>query len=81
MFKKLLVFFSRFALILTLILLFPVHLVQATTYFSDNFEDGDISDWTPTNNSCGSQWRINEKAGNKRLGIVISENCFTEIAP
>lgn len=81
MFKKILVFFSRFSLILTLILLFPVKPVQAITYFSDNFEDGDISDWTPTNNSCGSQWKINEKAGNKRLGIVISGNCFTEIAP
>src|SRR3990167_5513131 len=53
----------------------------STVYFSDDFEDGNISDWTPTNNSCGSTWGIQNRNGSNKLGIVINGNCFTEIAP
>lgn len=57
----------------------PVY--ASTIYFSDDFEDGNISDWIPTNNSCGSTWGIQNRNGSNKLGIIINGNCFTEIAP
>lgn len=56
--------------------------VSAITLFSDDFEDGDFSDWTVARNPCGSNWQILERNGSKKLGIAINHStCVTEIYP
>lgn len=64
-----------------ILILFPPIASASTIYFSDDFEDGEISDWTSTNGSCGSTWKVENRNESNKLGIVIDGDCFTEIAP
>ncbi len=73
---------NSYKLFLSIILFITLSIVSPSEIFgqilfSDDFEDGSVSDWSVPRNTCSSTWQV----VNNSYGIIIPSPCVTETIP